>query len=104
MINNLLDVLGKYIINPSEAVDASVEIHEQLNKEYANEKKLIQLRTKLEFYKKLQSKVEKIMNAELELEDYSEEVYNKISKLENELESHKMEMDLPDEAWDEDES
>ena len=32
----------------------------------ANRKKLIQLRTKLEFYKKLDKKIEKVMNAELE--------------------------------------
>ena len=69
----------------------------------ANRKKLIQLRTKLEFYKKLDKKLEQVLNAELEIEDWSSEVYNKISRLENELDDLKMEMDLPDEEWDEDE-
>ena len=69
----------------------------------ANRKKLIQLRTKLEFYKKLDKKLEQVLNAELEIEDWSSEVYNKLSWLENELDDLKMEMDLPDEEWDEDE-
>ena len=69
----------------------------------ANRKKLIQLRTKLEFYKKLDKKLEQVLNAELEIEDWSSEVYNKLSRLENELDDLKMEMDLPDEEWDEDE-
>jgi hypothetical protein len=69
----------------------------------ANRKKLIQLRTKLEFYKKLDKKLEQVLNAELEIEDWSSEVYNKVSRLENELDDLKMEMDLPDEEWDEDE-
>jgi len=69
----------------------------------ANRKKLIQLRTKLEFYKKLDMKLEQVLNAELEIEDWSSEVYNKLSRLENELVDLKMEMDLPDEEWDEDE-
>ena len=68
-----------------------------------NRKKLIQLRTKLEFYKKLDKKLEQVLNAELEIEDWSSEVYNKLSGLENELDDLKMEMDLPDEEWDEDE-
>ena len=69
-----------------------------------NRKKLIQLRTKLEFYKKLDKKLEKVLNAELEIEDWSSEVYGKISILETELDDLKMEMDLPDVEWDEDES
>ena len=68
-----------------------------------NRKKLIQLRTKLEFYKKLDKKLEKVLNAELEIEDWSSEVYGKISILETELDDLKMEMDLPDAEWDEDE-
>jgi hypothetical protein len=68
-----------------------------------NRKKLIQLRTKLEFYKKLDKKLEQVLNAELKIEDWSGEVYLKISRLENELDDLKMEMDLPDEEWDEDE-
>lgn len=69
----------------------------------ANRKKLIQLRTKLEFYKKLDKKLEQVLNAELQIEDWSEEVYSKILRLETELDNLKMEMDLPDEEWDEDE-
>ena len=69
----------------------------------ANEKKLVQLRTKLEFYKKLDKKIEKVMNAELELDEWANEVYGKISRLENELSDLKCEMDLSDEEWDEDE-
>lgn len=69
----------------------------------ANRKKLIQLRTKLEFYKKLDKKLEQVLNAELEIEDWSGEVYSKISRLETELDDLKMEMDLPDAEWDEDE-
>jgi hypothetical protein len=68
-----------------------------------NSKKLIQLRTKLEFYKKLEHKMNQVFQAELELEDWSDEVYLKISRLEVELEDLKMEMDLPDEKWYEDE-
>lgn len=68
-----------------------------------NRKKLIQLRTKIEFYKKLDKELEQVLNAELEIEDWSSEVYNKLSRLENELDDLKMEMDLPDEEWDEDE-
>ena len=69
----------------------------------ANRKKLIQLRTKLEFYKKLDKKIEKVMNAELELDEWANEVYSKISQMENELFDLKCEMDLSDEEWDEDE-
>lgn len=69
----------------------------------ANRKKLIQLRTKLEFYKKLDKKLEQVLNAELEIEGWSGEVYSKISRLETELDDLKMEMDLPDAEWDEDE-
>lgn len=68
-----------------------------------NRKKLIQLRAKLEFYKKLDKKLVKVLNAELEIENWSNEVYRKIQSLENELDNLKIEMDLPDEEWDEDE-
>ena len=55
-----------------------------------NRKKLIQLRTKLEFYKKLDKKLEQVLNAELEIEDWSSEVYGKISRLETELDDLKI--------------
>lgn len=67
-------------------------------------KKLIQLRAKLDFYKKLKKKIDAIMNAKLELEDYSEEIYRKIDSVETELDNHKLAMNLPDEEWDEDET
>ena len=70
----------------------------------SNRKRLIQLRTKLEFYKKLDKKLDQVLNAELEIEDWSSEVYSKLSRLEKELEDYKMEIDLPDEEWDEDEN
>lgn len=69
----------------------------------ANEKKLVQLRTKLEFYQKLSGKIEKVLTTELEIEDWAQEVYLKKNQLEEELEAHKMEMDLPDEEWGVDE-
>ena len=68
-----------------------------------NRKKLIQLRTTLEFYKKLDKKIEKVLNAELQIEDWSEDVCLKIEGLAKELEDLKMEMDLPDAEWNEDE-
>lgn len=60
-----------------------------------NRKKLIQLRTKLEFYTKLEKKIEIVINAELELEDWASEVYMKRNQLISELDNLKMEMDLP---------
>jgi len=69
----------------------------------ANEKKLVQLRTKLEFYQKLGKKTEKVLTTELELEDWAQEVHIKKDQLEKQLESHKLEMSLPDSEWYEDE-
>lgn len=66
-----------------------------------NKKKLIQLRTKIEFYKDLDKKIQQVMNIELELDDWSNEVYHTISMLETELNDLKIEMDLSDEEWDE---
>ena len=65
-----------------------------------NKEKLIELRTKLKFYKKLDKKIDKVLNAELEIEDWGNEVYSKISRLEAELEDLKIEMDLPDSEWE----
>jgi hypothetical protein len=70
----------------------------------ANRKKLIQLRTKFEFYRKLDKKIDKVLNGELDIEDWSREVYEKIRKLDVELSDLKIEMDLPDEEWNEDET
>jgi hypothetical protein len=68
-----------------------------------NVKKLIQLRTKLEFYKKLDNKINKVLNGELDIVDWGSEVYSKVSIIESELIDLKMEMDLPDDKWSEDE-
>jgi hypothetical protein len=67
---------------------------------FKQRKKLVELRTKLKFYQKLEKKIDKCLNAELELDEWSSEVYYKISSLENELSDLKIEMDLPDEEWD----
>ena len=69
----------------------------------SNEKKLIQLRTKLEFYKKLDKKIGNVLSCDLDLDNWQNTVYHKISKLESELTDLKIEMDLSDERWDEDE-
>lgn len=70
----------------------------------ANRKKLIQLRTKLAFYKKLDQKIKKVLDAELEIQDWGDEVYEKKALLEDELAALKIDMDLPDEEWNEDET
>ena len=62
-----------------------------------NRKKLIQLRTKLDFYIKLDKKIDMVLNAELEIEDWANEVCVKKGQLIAELDDLKMEMDLPDE-------
>lgn len=69
-----------------------------------NKKKLIQIRTLLEFYIKLDKKIDQVLNAELELDDWSSEVYSKIRSLETALLDLKVEIDLSDEEWDEDET
>jgi len=69
-----------------------------------NRKKLIQLRTKLEFYKKLNTKITEIMDAKLDLEDFEQDVFSELQKTESELDDYKMEIDLPDSEWDEDET
>lgn len=71
---------------------------------YSNTKKLIQLRTKLEFYKKLEKKINKVFNDELDLEHWLIEVEEKIKKIDIELDDLKLEMNLSDEQWDEDET
>lgn len=68
-----------------------------------DQKVLIQLRCELSFYKKLSKKIESILNGEITIVDYDDEVYNKIYKTETKLENQKFKMNLPDELWDEDE-
>lgn len=69
-----------------------------------NKKKLIQLRSELKVYKKIDNKIGQVLHAKLELESFSEEVYNMISRLEEKLDNLKIDMDLPDEDWFEDEN
>ena len=68
-----------------------------------NQIKLIQLRAKVSFYKKLEKKIDSIMEGDLEIDDYSTEIYNKNRMLETELDDLKVEMNLSDEEWDKDE-
>jgi hypothetical protein len=51
-----------------------------------DQKKLIQLKTKLEFYKKLAKKIELVMNDELDLDDWDNDVYRKVIALREEVE------------------
>ena len=64
-----------------------------------DKEKLIVLKTKLDFYEKLENKIGKVLNLELELDDWSLEVYYKILHLESEIDDLKIKMDLPDEEW-----
>lgn len=68
-----------------------------------NQIKLIQLRAKVSFYKKLEKKIDSIMEGDLEIDDYSTEIYNKNRMLETELDDLKVEMNLSDKEWDKDE-
>ena len=68
-----------------------------------NQIKLIKLRAKVSFYKKLEKKIDSIMEGDLEIDDYSTEIYNKNRRLETELDDFKVEMNLSDEEWDKDE-
>lgn len=52
----------------------------------AIEKVLVKTETQLEFYKKLYKKIEQVLDAKLELDDWHTEVYSKIHTLESELE------------------
>lgn len=47
--------------------------------------KLEELELKLTWYSKLDAKLDKILNGELQLEDYSEEIYSKLSSIEDEI-------------------
>ena len=44
-----------------------------------------ELELKLKWYKKLKAKLEKILNAELDIDDYDTEIYVKIESIEEEL-------------------
>lgn len=66
-------------------------------------KKLIQLRAELKVYKEIDIKITAVLDAKVVVEDLSEEIYNKVSRLEEELDNLKMDMNLPDAEWDEDE-
>ena len=68
-----------------------------------NQIKLIKLRAKVNFYKKLEKKIDSIMEGDLQIDDYSTEIYNKNRMLETELDDLKVEMNLSDKEWDKDE-
>ena len=68
-----------------------------------NQIKLIKLRAKVNFDKKLEKKIDSIMEGDLQIDDYSTEIYNKNRRLETELDDFKVEMNLSDEEWDKDE-
>ncbi len=80
-----------------------IETLKEIELELSNQKNLIQLRTKVEFYQKLGRKIEKILLSEIDIEDYAQEIYNKTVNLENELEDYKTDINLPDSVWYEDE-
>ena len=68
-----------------------------------NQIKLIKLRAKVNFYKKLEKKIDSITEGDLQIDDYSTEIYNKNRRLETELDDFKVEMNLSDEELDKDE-
>ena len=69
-----------------------------------NEKKLIQLREKLSAFKNFKERVEKVLETDIDaLEQLSEDLYYESNQIEKELDDLKMEMELPDERWYEDE-
>ena len=69
-----------------------------------DKKKLIQLKAKLELYRKIDNKINQVLNAELEVEELSEEIYNEIAGLEEAIFNLKIDMDLSDAEWSQDEN
>lgn len=65
-----------------------------------NEKRLVEMRTKLKAYKEFDKQLEDILNAKIELEDVSNTTYSIISQLEDSLVDLKIEMNLPDKEWE----
>ena len=49
--------------------------------------RFVELKTKNEFYNKLDAKLDLILNAELEVDDYQNEIYHKRVKINTELEN-----------------
>lgn len=68
-----------------------------------NEKKLIQLRVKLNFYKKLDKKIDEVRIGDLEVDDWGNQVYHKIKIMQTQLDDLKIEMNLSDEEYYQDE-
>lgn len=68
------------------------------------EKELIQLRERLNNLKRFEVYVERIFEDELDLDDLNSILYNEIQTSDEKLNNLKIEMDLPDERWDEDEN
>ena len=62
--------------------------------------KFIVKHTKLNFYKKLDLKINAILDAKLEVEDYSVEINEKINSLDEEVTNLAMELNLSDEDWE----
>lgn len=98
-----------FLLHSGKSVESTIENLKNIAIDYAkqfqttDEKKLIQLRTKLNFYKKLEKKIDSVMEGDLEIDDWSTEVYNKNRIIETELEDLKLEMNLTDDQWDQDE-
>lgn len=69
-----------------------------------NLKKLIQLRERLNNYKEFDKKIDDLLNAVLEVDDFSKDIYIKIGDIETELDNLKIEMNLSDVEWEEDEN
>lgn len=57
-----------------------------------NEKKYIQIKTKLEFYKKLDRKIDLVIDTKFTIEELSNEVYAKIKDLEKEFNNLKIDL------------
>lgn len=68
-----------------------------------NLKKLVQLRSRLKTIQEVSDKIDDVLNGNLELDDWSQEAYSEKMLLESQLTDLKIEMDLSDDEWDEDE-
>jgi len=93
--------IGQKIVIMKSIIDAMIK--NSSDEKLIQYKELIKLRAEFGLYKMLDKKLQQVLNAELEIEDLSDEVYNKLSKIEVELDNLKMEMNLSDEEWNVDE-
>lgn len=67
-------------------------------------KKLIELRAALKVYKEIDKKLVPVLDADIELEDVCEDIFYKIENIEEKISNLKIEMNLSDDEWDEDEN